>query len=84
MLFSMFWNVYKMDMGARTDARVASQAMDVLLVLVCQFEGSVLVLCLAHSVGLQHRAEHREAVLHIERLVVAVCVDACTFSKMVP
>lgn len=60
-----------------TYARVSCQAMQLLLVLVRQLVGRELVLPLADVVGLYHRREHREAVLDIERGIIAVGVDAC-------
>ena len=67
-------------MRQRTDVGQLGQLVHGLLVLVGQLEGGKVVMVLAHVVRLHDGAEHGEPVLDIERLVVAVVVDACALA----
>lgn len=62
---------------ASTNAGVSGQAVNVLFVLIRQLVDGELILLLLHVVGLDDGAEYGEAVLDIQRGIIAVGVDSC-------
>ena len=62
---------------ALTNVGVLGQPVDLVLVLVCQAEGSVLVLTFGEPVGLHFCGEDREAIPGIQCSIVAICIDPC-------
>ena len=60
-----------------TNVGVLGQPVDLVLVFICQAEGSVLVLTLGQPVSLHLGGEDREPIPGIQGCIIAVCVDAC-------
>ena len=70
------------EKGRHTDAGVAREAMQLLLVLVSELEGCEAVLLLVDVVGVNHCCEHGEAVLDVQAHIKAVGVHACMHNPM--
>lgn len=67
-----------------TYSRVSCHFVDLLPVLICQFESRKLILLLANKVCFQDSTEDWEAILDVQGRIIAVAVHTCVCALLSP